>query len=156
MPKIENRSLVACSFSSVKFENRAPENHVLLRAFVGGAFGQDFFNRQDPEVEKMVLKDLTELLGIKNNPLFSLLSRFPKSMVQYRVGHLNLISEIEKEAQSLNGLFLTGSAYRGVGIPDCVYDAELQAGKIFQRLAETKKVVIASEAKQSQIASVPA
>ncbi len=138
VPRTENRSLVACSFSSVKFENRAPGGHVLLRAFVGGAFGKNFFEMNDRDIEKLVLKDLSDFLGIKNQPMFSLVNRHSKSMVQYRVGHLDLVADIETEAQKINGLFLTGSAFRGIGISDCIRDAEIQAGKIFEKIKNEK------------------
>src|SRR3989338_8856849 len=134
VPRTEESVLVACSFSSQKYDFRAPEGAVLLRAFVGGAFGREFFNRDDGELLDKVKKELAELLGIKAEPLFTVLRRYPDSMVQYRVGHLELVREIEAECEKLPGLFLTGSSYRGVGIPDCIHDAERTAARILDYL----------------------
>ena len=37
IPRTEKRRIMACTWTSVKFDRRAPEGKVLLRAFVGGA-----------------------------------------------------------------------------------------------------------------------
>ena len=130
VPATEKRSLVACTFCDRKFEGRAPEGKTLLRAFVGGAFGREFYSRDDKDLTAAVEKDLAELLGIRAKPLSASLSRYPDAMVQYRVGHLELASQIETETRQFKGLYLTGSSYRGVGIPDCVRDAQLTTEKI--------------------------
>lgn len=134
VPATEKRAIIACTFSSKKFKNRAPKGHVLLRAFVGGFSGEEYFNREDNELVRAAREDLSSLLGIKKEPLFSLLSRYPKSMVQYEVGHRSLVEKIETECGQYRGLFLEGSAYHGSGIPDCVRDAELCAERIFKTL----------------------
>ena len=133
-PKIENRPTIACTFCDRKFEGRAPQGFSLLRAFVGGAFGKKFFEKTDEEITKRVTTDLKELLGVKGEPLFLVLKRYPDSMVQYGLGHPDWVSEIRKIIPKNLGLYLAGSAYSGVGIPDCVRDAEAEAGEIFKSL----------------------
>ena len=130
VPKTEKRAIIACSFSSQKFDGRAPKGFVLLRAFVGGAFGREYFEREDEDLKDTVESELKEFLGITGKPFFALLGRYPASMVQYGVGHETLVKEIRDELKKWPGLFLTGAAYRGVGIPDCITDAEAQAEAI--------------------------
>ncbi len=130
VPKTENSALVACSFSSQKFNNRAPEDAVLFRVFAGGVFGKKIFQVGDKELEELACRELRELLGIQAKPLFSSLSRYPDAMVQYELDHLELVSQIENNLNEHKGLFLTGSSYRGVGISDCVKDAGEQADKL--------------------------
>ncbi len=101
---------------------------------MGGAFGRDFFYLNDGELVNAALEDLRELLGIRGDPIFSVLQRHPDAMVQYNLGHLGLVNEIESEVQKIKGLRLTGSSYRGVGIPDCVDDASKKAELIFTEL----------------------
>ncbi len=132
VPRIEKSSLIACGFSSQKFIRRAPQGYVLLRVFVGGAFGRSFFEREDKDLLESALEDLNKFLNIKEAPVFSVLRRYPNSMAQYGVGHLNLVSEIKKQTEKHKGLFLAGAAFRGVGIPDCIADAELQAEQIYR------------------------
>lgn len=120
VPAIEQRTVLACSFSSVKFPNRAPAGHVLLRAFVGGALQPEILNREDQDLTNAVLQDLKDLLGLRRPPLFTHLTRWPRSMPQYHLGHLAKIADIRRRAQHLPGLTLAGNAYQGAGIPDCV------------------------------------
>src|SRR5207247_4323919 len=102
-------------FSSVKYPGRAPEGHVLLRAFVGGSFQEELLTLDDAELERVVRQELDQLLGIQATPLFTRIARYPRSMPQYLVGHLGLVDEIEKRVSGYPGLALAGSAYRGVG-----------------------------------------
>ena len=125
VPFIEKRSLIACTFSSVKFSGRAPEGHVLLRAFAGGALQPDIFALED--MEARVEADLRELLGITEDPLFVEVAKWKDSMPQYEVGHLERVNEIEKLVSEIPGLTLAGNAYRGAGIPDCIRSGQTAA-----------------------------
>jgi oxygen-dependent protoporphyrinogen oxidase len=127
VPFIEKRSLIACTFSSVKFSGRAPDGHVLLRAFAGGALQPDIFALDESEMAARVEADLRELLGIKEAPLFVEVAKWERSMPQYEVGHLDRILEIENELSKLPGLTLAGNSYRGAGIPDCIRSGESAA-----------------------------
>ena len=130
VPFIEKRSVIACTFSSVKFAGRAPDDHVLLRAFAGGALQPDIFALDEPELRRRVETDLRELLGISEAPLFVELAKWERSMPQYEVGHLDRVNEIEKLVAELPGLQLAGNAYRGAGIPDCIRSGESTAEKL--------------------------
>jgi len=133
VPASEKRALIACSFSSNKFSGRAPKGFQLLRAFVGGVFGKKFYDLSDADILTAVRRDLEELLGVSKEPVFSSLKRHPRSVVQYRLGHLDLVREIRSACEKQDGFFVTGASYRGVGIPDCVEDAQNQAEQIFKR-----------------------
>jgi protoporphyrinogen/coproporphyrinogen III oxidase len=124
VPFIEKRTLLACTFSSVKFAGRAPRDHVLLRAFVGGALQPEMFALDDGEMVRRVSGDLRALLGITQAPLFAEVARWPNSMPQYHVGHLDLVAGIQERAGRLSGLQLAGNSYTGTGIPDCVRSGE--------------------------------
>ncbi|MBI4396157.1 MAG: protoporphyrinogen oxidase [Elusimicrobia bacterium] len=125
VPAIENKSLIGCSFSSVKFSGRAPEEHVLLRVFLGGeSYSKRFANLADPKVIETVLRDLEEILGIQGAPSFASLKRHAFSMPQYTVGHLDRITSIEWRSKTVPRLALAGNAYRGIGLPDCIRSGE--------------------------------
>lgn len=130
VPRVEKKSLIACSFSSVKFSARAPQDHVLIRAFVGGAFGKEIFDQNDPDLTRLVLHDLSELLKIEGEPLFVSLSRFTNAMVEYRVGHLQWLDKLQSMCEEYPGLKFIGSSYRGVGIPQCIKEADTIAEEI--------------------------
>jgi oxygen-dependent protoporphyrinogen oxidase len=134
VPAIEKRSITACTFSSVKYPGRAPDGFALLRAFVGGTLHSSQRDLNDDATEATVRGELSDLLGIETRPLLCHIHRYPRSMPQYRVGHLDLVERIEACLRDLPNLALAGSAYRGVGIPDCIHSGEEAAEKIVNQL----------------------
>ena len=138
VPRIENRAIIAGTFSSVKYPGRAPDGQVLLRAFVGGALQAELFELDDDDMEGAVRREFAALLGIEAAPLFSLIARYPHSMPQYLVGHLGRVAAIEQRVAAHPGLALAGSAYRGVGIADCVRSGEAAAQDLLDQLSPSR------------------
>lgn len=134
VPAAEGRTLLACSFSSSKFEGRAPEGKVLLRAFIGGAHGGQAFSLPDTEVIREALLELTPLLGLEGEPEVAMLARYGRAMPQYRVGHLDRMKELDEGLGLLPGLAVAGSAYHGVGVPDCAASARNAAERVLRHL----------------------
>lgn len=136
VPASENIGLVACSFSSVKFENRTPSDadHILLRCFIGGASSEHMLNATDSQLEEAAFCVIKNLLGIRSKPLFSIVTRHPCSMPQYRVGHINRVERIERLSSELPAFVLAGNAYRGVGIPDCIASGRKATEDLLRRM----------------------
>jgi oxygen-dependent protoporphyrinogen oxidase len=134
VPAIEKRKIMACTFSSLKYPGRAPEDHILLRAFVGGALQAELFRVDDATMVKNVRGELASLLSVTAEPLFSRIWRHPDSMPQYHVGHQARIERVEDSLRKFSNLALAGSAYHGVGISDCVRTGEQAAEKIVASL----------------------
>lgn len=132
VPFVERRTLLACTFSSVKFKSRAPEGYALLRAFVGGALQPAMFTLNDAEMLRLVRRDLAELIGATTDPLFMTIERWTNSMPQYHLGHLDRIRRIRTRLAALPSLHLLGSAFEGAGIPDCIRQAEAAADKLME------------------------
>ena len=120
VPRTEGRKILACTWTSSKFPHRTPEGYVMLRCFVGGALNEDLAEQDEEAIAKMVKKELADLMGIHQEPEICKVFHNKKSNVQYRVGHAGLIESVQQELRAFNGLFLTGSAYTGIGIPDCI------------------------------------
>jgi oxygen-dependent protoporphyrinogen oxidase len=123
VPSREGLSLTGCTFGSVKYEGRAPADRVLLRAFVGG----DVLNRPDDVLVRDVLADLRRLLDTRGEPLAASLVRYPESMPQYTLGHLDRVADIAHRLARRPGLVLAGNAYHGIGLPDCIHSGERAA-----------------------------
>lgn len=132
VPAFTRRKIVACSFSSVKFEGRAPEGMVLLRAFVGGALHREVYALEDEALVRTVKEELHHYLGIEKDPAFTVVSRYPETMPQYQVGHLSHVASIRSQLVAFPGLYLAGNAYNGIGVPDCVKSAEFAAHSIMK------------------------
>jgi oxygen-dependent protoporphyrinogen oxidase len=131
VPLVEARSIVACTYSSVKYPGRAPDGHVLMRAFVGGVLQQNLFEQDDVTMAQSVRRELRELLDITTPPLLTRIHRHPQAMPQYRVGHLDRMARIGTRLAQLPGLALAGNAYGGVGLPDCIHSGELAAEAVW-------------------------
>jgi len=127
VPAAERRPVLACTFSSVKFVGRAPDGHVLLRAFLGGALAPGILDRDDRALAETAERDLAAALGITGAPRLTRVHRHPDAMPQYLIGHLNRVAAIEAHAARHEALALAGGAYRGVGIPDCIRSGEVAA-----------------------------
>ena len=130
VPATENLSLIGCSFSSVKFESRAPDEHVLLRAFVG----EPTSKKSEAELIELCQADLTPLLGFKNAPRFAIVSKHSQAMAQYQVGHQDVVGDIDRFVGELQGFALAGNGYDGVGIPDCIRSGEAAALSLLNTL----------------------
>lgn len=133
-PSIEKRPVLACSFSSIKFKGRSPEEIVLLRCFMGGALSPNVLDRDDNWHVKTAHEELRNLIGTESEPIFARVSRHPLSMPQYKVGHLELISNIKDCVNKYPSLQIAGNAYNGVGIPDCIRSGESAAENIVEDL----------------------
>jgi oxygen-dependent protoporphyrinogen oxidase len=131
VPHVEHRALLAGTFSSIKYPGRAPADMVLIRAFVGGALRPELVDLDDADLLARVRDDLAALLGVTARPELTRIARWPRSMPQYQVGHLDRVARIGQRERQLPNLRLAGNAYGGVGIPDCIASGERAAESIF-------------------------
>jgi len=132
IPRRERKRLVACTYVGTKFPYRTPENTVLLRCFLGGA-EETALRDPDEILVAEVRAELAELIGVTVAPVFSRVSRWPRSMAQYTVGHKRRIEIIEARRSTVPGLELAGNAYTGIGVPDCVRMGKQAAQNILAR-----------------------
>ena len=134
VPHVEHRKIMACTFSSVKYAGRAPEEIALLRCFAGGALQAELLDQPDEALEAQVREDLESLLGISGAPTLCRTTRYADSMPQYNVGHLVRVERIEAKLRHFPTLALAGKSYRGVGIADCIAGGEMAAETLVERL----------------------
>lgn len=131
VPRVEGSPLLACSFMSAKFEERAPGDKVLLRAFVGGAARPGSLDAGDEDLATTVHRELRRWMAISAEPELSRVFRFPSSMPQYPVGHAARIDQTASRLDGHKGLFLAGTARGAVGLPDCIASGERTAERAF-------------------------
>jgi protoporphyrinogen/coproporphyrinogen III oxidase len=112
--------LLACTFVNQKFSHRAPEGGVLLRGFFGGDTAAALLNESDETLAALALRRLADVLGPLPSPHISIVRRWPLSLPQYAVGHLERMAQLEALVNRFPGLHLIGNAYHGVGLPDMV------------------------------------
>jgi oxygen-dependent protoporphyrinogen oxidase len=136
VPSVEKSGILAGSWMSSKWPHRAPADRVLMRAFVGGARDPRALDRSDAELVEQALASLRPLLGIGDHPLFTKVYRWQRAGAQHEVGHGSKLAAIARLLGQHQGIFLTGSAYRGVGIPDCVADGRATGRQVTDYLTK--------------------
>jgi oxygen-dependent protoporphyrinogen oxidase len=122
VPRVEHSPLLAATWVTSKWPGRAPAGHVLLRAFLGGGRDPHRLERSDGELIDTAREELTDIMGITGEPAIVRLFRWTRQSPQYEVGHLSRLATIERRVASIPGLFLAGSGFRAIGIPDCIAD----------------------------------
>jgi oxygen-dependent protoporphyrinogen oxidase len=120
VPKAEGKSILACTWTSSKYPHRAPEGYVMLRCYLGGALHEEIAEKDAETLQTLVRNDLQEIMGIQETPVFCKVFKNHKANVQYHVNHSKIIDSIMENLKKFPGLFLVGSSYRGIGIPDCI------------------------------------
>jgi oxygen-dependent protoporphyrinogen oxidase len=128
IPKLEKRRINAATYSSIKFSGRAPDDMLLMRAFIGGGNREDLVGGlDDAAMKQMVLEEIDTIAGIRAEPILTKTYRWFDGMPKYTVGHLDRMAELDKTIATHPGLYLIGSSYRGIGIGDCINRAQMAA-----------------------------
>jgi len=136
IPREERRRIMGVTYSSLKWQGRSPDpDVVLLRAFVGGAHGQELIDAGGEAVRQTALDEVSALLGIRTDPLLAIASLWPGGMPQYYLGHLERVRSIEDTLRAeVPGVRLAGAAYHGIGVPDCIGSGERAADALWDHL----------------------
>ncbi len=132
VPRREGRTVLACTATSRKFAKRAPADHLLLRAFVGGAHGALHLDASDDALMAAVQADLVDMLGICGPSVHHHVQRWRGGYPQYDVDHERRIETIAAALPA--AVTLAGSPFFGVGMPDCVRSAEVASRAVFRAL----------------------
>ncbi|MCC5914544.1 MAG: protoporphyrinogen oxidase [Balneolaceae bacterium] len=120
VPEKENRKILGALFSSTLFEGRAPSDSHLLTVFIGGGRQPDLAETESEELLKVVLEELSDLIGLTGEPSFKDHIYWPSSIPGYHVGYdsiLNIFNDLEERNP---GLHLAGNFRNGISVPDCI------------------------------------
>jgi len=127
--------ITACTWTNEKWPHTTPKGKVLLRAYVGKPDDQDIVHLSDRDITSIVLNDLKNIITIKDDPLFTVVTRYIQQMPQYTVGHRERIEHVRKQMhKQLPGIFIAGSSYEGVGVPDCIAQGEEVVANVIEFL----------------------
>ena len=123
VPLVEQRDIIAASFSSVKFPDRAPDQHELIRVFIGGACQASLLENDDNTLRQIAIREIREILGITGEPLLCDVCRWTQATPQYELGHAARLDNVLRLLEPLRTLAITGNAFHGIGIPQCIHEA---------------------------------
>ena len=120
VPRVMGRPILACTWSSTKFDGRAPAGLALFRLFIGGAGRGQHGESSDDDLQTLASEELREVMGVTADPTLVRIDRFWRAMPQYTVGHAERMATVASRVERLPGIELAGAVYGGIGIPDCV------------------------------------
>ncbi len=130
LKKEQARRALAATFISSKWTGRSPDDMALLRVFLGGHRDQSIIDKPDAELVALARAELEALVGVRARPMLSRVFRYEKGSPQPLVGHGERVMKMRQLASKHPGLHLAGAAFDGVGIPDCVRQANEVADRI--------------------------
>lgn len=133
VPAKERHRLAACTFVGTKFSHRVPDDRMVLRCFFGGTSDPAVLSESDASIVNIAKQELKQMIGLTTEPLAFAVSRWPRAMAQYAVGHATRAAEIRERATAIPWLALAGNAYEGIGIPDCIRTGRAAARRVIER-----------------------
>jgi oxygen-dependent protoporphyrinogen oxidase len=122
--------ITACTWVSSKWEDRASPGDVLLRAFLGGIPDPEAVTLADAELVDVAVRNLAGVLQISGPPRTARVYRWIRAGAQHNVGHLQRVTGIDARLGAHPGLFVAGSGFRSIGVPDCVADGRAVARRV--------------------------
>jgi oxygen-dependent protoporphyrinogen oxidase len=140
IPQHEKSQALACTWTSCKWDNRAPEGYALVRVFVGRIQDANALPREEDKLTAIARQEIIKTMGADAEPVLSWVFRWEKAMPQYNLGHPERLAQIEKKLQELPGLFLAGNGYHGIGMPDCIKSGENAAEQIIAQYNHMERI----------------
>jgi len=130
VPEVEQRTVLGVLFSSTLFPDRAPDGHVAITVFVGGARQPELARLPTDELVRLVRTDLRDLLGVRGEPVFAKHVYWSRGIPQYSVGY-GVVKDAADATEAANpGLYLTGNYRHGVSVGDCIASGQQVAEKV--------------------------
>ena len=129
-PRKEGLRVLGCLFPSEIFPGRAPEGHVALAAFAGGRTDPEIVEWDDDRIAAAVVGELRGPLGLKGEPAFRLVRRWPRAIPQYELGHGRFVERAREIERAFPGLRIGGNFLAGVSVPDCIRNATAMAADL--------------------------
>ena len=134
-PAREQPRVLGTLFSSTMFEHRAPSETVVFTSFLGGRRDPALVAASDEELLQTVRTELERLVAARGTPLFNEITRWPRAIPQYTIGHLQRIAQVERADRELPGLYFCANYRGGVSISDCITNGEAMAHTVSDYLA---------------------
>ena len=133
IPYKERRKILGSLWDSSIFPGRAPEGYALLRSMVGGARASELAIQDDGRLIDIVAEELGHIMDIKVQPDFVKIYRHEKAIPQYNIGHDRKLKAVDEMLLKYKNLYLTGNAYRGIGVNDCIENSYKLAETIIRK-----------------------
>ena len=134
IPFREGRKILGTLWDSSIFPNRAPKGHVLLRTMIGGARRSALAEENEEKLIDLVLNEMKDIMEIGDQPDFAKVYTHRKGIPQYPPGHENRLQLIDEKVNKIKRLYITGNAYRGIGVNDCIENSYKLAERVVKEI----------------------
>ncbi|WP_353980263.1 protoporphyrinogen oxidase [Salinicola endophyticus] len=125
IPRAEGRPTLGALFPSTLFPGRAPDGHKLLNVFIGGRQSPEAAAGDDDTLSQRVQADLGDILGIRGEPVWRRVVRWPQAIPQYELGHGERLARLDAALERHPGLHLGGNWRGGIAVGDCLENGRL-------------------------------
>ncbi len=132
VPQKENLKILGSIWTSSIFENRAPDGMVQFRTMIGGDGDHESINLSDKELIDTIQHDLNNIVGITGKPILTKIYRWARGIPQFKIGHADIMIKLEQELAKQGNLFITGNAYYGISLNDCIKQSHKVVEQIMQ------------------------
>jgi oxygen-dependent protoporphyrinogen oxidase len=136
VPRSAGIRVLGTVWNSSLFPNRAPNGQALLTSFVGGTTDPAAAKLGPDNLAVLVHREISAILSINREPIFSNITVWPRALPQYSLGHSDRLSAVATLLKSYPGIWLTGNYLRGPAIGTCVEQALATAEEVAKRLAQ--------------------
>ncbi|MEU4576506.1 protoporphyrinogen oxidase [Nonomuraea sp. ATR24] len=133
VPPVDGRAVKAVTFSSVKWPHLA-RDLVILRCSIGRVGEEHLLQRDDEDLVALARAEMAEVMGVRQEPADTRVTRWGGGLPQYNVGHLDRVARVHAAVAGQPSLAVCGAAYDGLGIPACVATARTAASRILDHL----------------------
>lgn len=120
VPRAEGLRVLGCVWNSALFPGRAPEGHVLLTSFAGGALNPEMCTWSEDRIASAIHDDISRVLNIKEQTAVQSVHVYQRAIPQYNLGHFRIMTELKWTCDATPGLYLAGNYLEGPSMGACV------------------------------------
>lgn len=136
IPSCYEQQVLGCVWDSSIFPEQNQGNQTRLTLMMGGSRHPEVAQMSQSEIEKLAQSVLFNHLGIRENPEMMQIKHAHRAIPQFEVGYATWKNEIQEEVEEcIPRLILSGSAWSGVAINDCIAKARQLAQNIAYKLS---------------------
>ena len=139
VPAEEQNGITAVTWTSSKHYDRCPKGRKLIRAYLGRAGAEVGQETCDEEILQIAQREIKRFMKVNCSPEGYRIQRWPSGSPQYTLGHPGILTRVNSHLDQLSGLYLSGASYRGVGIPDCIRQANSTVDSVLEHLSKKEQ-----------------
>jgi oxygen-dependent protoporphyrinogen oxidase len=148
VPRTAGLPLLACSYVSEKYPERARPGDMIVRAFVGGARDPHALERGDKDLVAQTQDALEPALKPRAMPVLAHVQRHDRAMPHFRVGDAARLDRIAARTRGLGAVVLAGGLRGAVGVPDVVASAGAAADELIAAIRHRRNTVLRQAASE--------